>query len=453
MSAGTKSALRCKSGPKINLNEDSLPPEYTPHILLNDKYDQYIEISNSTRESNGNPDKAREGQPSCTADTSLENAPICGVLPSTSAHESQTDLVQEPPTEPSPKLLDNSPIQKGSPFTRFLNKGVPAAKKIRENEATNSKSPTTQGDLIDSPLTPEPTGDTRLERLLAEAAEETSAKLQRTCFGVTSEISPAPVADPAIPETMSPQEVPAPKKAKQTRSRKELSSSSDSASESESESSSDEEMDQPAERALIHQKKKKKGSLPGKRAKPRHTLSGWMYHKYPILKFSATAPSDAARHPHKYRCRVCLVELSLKTKGPLEILKHYRTDAHLVREHRIRMETPGLPLYDRNGNELTGVSLKYAKDRAKREYPVAPKLGEYFLRIGQLEESGEQPTTLPNKELLSQLNLVRFGLVHGGHLKTVFALWHDLVRETKTTEPITQYVWRPHRVLVSCGFL
>ena len=50
---------------------------------------------------------------------------------------------------------------------------------------------------------------------------------------------------------------------------------------------------------------------------------------------------------------------------------------------------------------------------------------------------------------LPQLNLLKFGLVHGGHLDTVIALWHDLVRETKTIEPISQYDWRPHRVLVS----
>ena len=97
--------------------------------------------------------------------------------------------------------------------------------------------------------------------------------------------------------------------------------------------------------------------------------------------------------------------------------------------------------------------LKYAKERAKREYPVAPKLGEYFLRIGQLEEPGGPPKDLPNKEVLSQLNLIKFGLVNGGHLDTVIALWNDLIRETKTTEAISQYDWRPHRVLVSHYFL
>ena len=174
-----------------------------------------------------------------------------------------------------------------------------------------------------------------------------------------------------------------------------------------------------------------------------------MYHKYPVLKFFATAPADAARYPHKYRCRVCLVELSLKTKGPLEILHHYRTDAHLVKEHRIRMETPGLPLYDKHRNELTGMALKYAIERARREYPVAPKPGEYYLRIGQLQNSEETSVNSLSKEILLQLNLVRFGLTHRGHLDSLIDLWHDLVQETKTTDTVAQYDWRPHRVFVS----
>ena len=55
-------------------------------------------------------------------------------------------------------------------------------------------------------------------------------------------------------------------------------------------------------------------------------------------------------------------------KRPLEILHHYRADAHLVKEHRIRMETPELSLFDKNCNELSGMALKYAKERAKREF-------------------------------------------------------------------------------------
>ena len=75
------------------------------------------------------------------------------------------------------------------------------------------------------------------------------------------------------------------------------------------------------------------------------------------------------------------------TKGPLEIINHHCTDAHLIKEHRIRMETPGLPLFDKNCEELSGMALKYVKERARREYPVAPKLEDYYLRLGQQEQA------------------------------------------------------------------
>ena len=113
------------------------------------------------------------------------------------------------------------------------------------------------------------------------------------------------------------------------------------------------------------------------------------------------------------------------------------------------METPGLPLYDKNCDEITEMALKYAKERARREYPIAPELGDYYLRVGQLDSTDKTPADVPDKEILSQINLLRFGLVHGGHLDTLIALWDDLVRETKTIEPIVQHDWRPFRVFVS----
>ena len=100
------------------------------------------------------------------------------------------------------------------------------------------------------------------------------------------------------------------------------------------------------------------------------------------------------------------------------------------------------------------MALKYAKDRAKREYPVAPKLGDYYLRIGQQVQTEAINTDDPSNEILSQLNLLKIGLMRGGvQLETMIALWHDLVKETKTTEPILQHDWQPHRVLVSIFLL
>ena len=141
------------------------------------------------------------------------------------------------------------------------------------------------------------------------------------------------------------------------------------------------------------------------------------------------------------------------TKDPLEILHNYRTDAHLIKEHRIRMETPGLSLFEKNCEELSGMALKYAKERARREYPVAPKLGDYYLRLGQQEQTEVAGEDNPCKKTFAQLNLLKIGLMHGGQITTMVALWHDLVQKTKASEAIVQHDWRPHRIFVSiCAF-
>ena len=99
------------------------------------------------------------------------------------------------------------------------------------------------------------------------------------------------------------------------------------------------------------------------------------------------------------------------------------------------------------------MALNFAKERATREDPFPPKLGDYYQRVGQLEQSDQVPAEVPDKEFSSQLNLLRFGLVHGGHLDYLVTLWGDLVRETKTVEPIAEHDWRPFSIFVSRIFL
>ena len=342
----------------------------------------------------------------------------------------------------------NTPVSaKGSPFTRYSIKTTDPPKKQGKSDTCAVTSETKSPENSD----PQDTGATRLERLLAEAAEEAANKQiqlssnlmvsesaetdERGGLGGRPETEAITVTNP--PDVVGDNHQPS-------------DSSSDSSTDSDLEVSSTEEFVVTPEKPLRKRKAEKTTGPVKKRAKPQHMLAEWMYDKYPILRFFATAPSDAARHPNKYRCRVCMVELSLKTKGPLEMLRHYRTDAHLVREHRIRMETPGLALFDKQCIELSGMALKYAKERAKREYPIAPKLGDYYLRVDQQELPDKTEPDTPDKETLSQLTLLKFGLRHGGRLDSLIALWHDLITETRTSEPVSTHDWRPHRILVSC---
>ena len=102
-----------------------------------------------------------------------------------------------------------------------------------------------------------------------------------------------------------------------------------------------------------------------KRQRPKYSLRVHMLRKHPVLKFSATGPIDRNKTPYKWWCRVCRVELSLMSRGVLELLSHFKTDSHLIKEHRISLEIPGMSLYDKFEKELTGNALLAARRTAK----------------------------------------------------------------------------------------
>ena len=91
-----------------------------------------------------------------------------------------------------------------------------------------------------------------------------------------------------------------------------------------------------------------------------------------MLKLFVTRPLDRHKSPYKLWCRVCRVELSLMSRGELELLSHYRTETHLIKEHRIRLEIPGMSPCDGYENELNGITLQEAKRIAKETHPIAP---------------------------------------------------------------------------------
>ena len=93
-----------------------------------------------------------------------------------------------------------------------------------------------------------------------------------------------------------------------------------------------------------------------KRRRPKQPVTGSMFKRYQVLKFSATGPLDKEKCPYKWWCRVCRVELSLMSRGSLELISHYRSDSHLVRERRVRKEVPAMPLFDKDEKELLGAA-------------------------------------------------------------------------------------------------
>ena len=111
-----------------------------------------------------------------------------------------------------------------------------------------------------------------------------------------------------------------------------------------------------------------------KRQTPRYSLKGSILRKRPVLKLSATEPLDCVNTPYKWWCRVCKFEFSHTILGVLELMAHYRFVSHLIREHRIWMETPGKALYDKDECEIQVLALKCAKNVAEETYPTTRTL-------------------------------------------------------------------------------
>ena len=186
----------------------------------------------------------------------------------------------------------------------------------------------------------------------------------------------------------------------------------------------------------------------GKRRRPKYSLTGSMFKRHPVLKFSATGPLDCDKSPYKWWCRVCRVELSLMSRGSLELISHYRSDSHLIKEHRIRMEIPEMPLFNKDEKEILGVALKDAKKKAKDMYPITPQLDSLRPLVGQETVPDFSTSTSPSEKLFSQINILEFGLRHGGSVSSLTGMYEELVRLT-SSDRLSVQNWSEQRLFVS----
>ena len=166
----------------------------------------------------------------------------------------------------------------------------------------------------------------------------------------------------------------------------------------------------------------------GKRRSPKYSLKPHMMRKHPVLKFFATGPIDRQKTPYKWWCRVCRVELSLMSRGVLELLSHFKTDSHLIKEHRIRLEIPGVSIYDCSEKALTGSALQEAKRVAKETYPIARQLDACRLLVGQDRLLDFSIASNPSEDVISQIAILEYGLRHGGDVDTLSGMWNEMVR-------------------------
>ena len=190
----------------------------------------------------------------------------------------------------------------------------------------------------------------------------------------------------------------------------------------------------------------------GKRRRPKYSSTTAMLKKHPIMKFSATGPIDRNKNPHKWWCRVCKVELSLMSRGSLELLSHYKSESHLIKEHRIRMEIPGMALYDKDGVEILGISLNEARKKATDTYLIVPQRDACRPLVGQDSVPNFSSDISPTDKILSQISVLEYGPRYGGHIKSLTGIYDELSQLTSETYFCSQN-WSPQRLFVSIALL
>ena len=142
------------------------------------------------------------------------------------------------------------------------------------------------------------------------------------------------------------------------------------------------------------------------------------------------------------------------SRGVLELLSHNKTEAHLTKERRIRLETPGLPLFDQEENELRGIGLQEGKRRVGEAHPIAPQLDGCRLLVRQERLPEFSSATSPSENVLAQICILENGFRHGGHIDVLLGLWEDMTRlSPSNSAQITTYNWSHHRIYVSVFLL
>ena len=163
-----------------------------------------------------------------------------------------------------------------------------------------------------------------------------------------------------------------------------------------------------------------------------------------LAQFFVTRPTDAANKLSEFCCRVCRKDVSVRTHGEYEVVRHFQGHRHFARDQRLRLETPGLRVLDFDGNPLPEDELKRQRERILL-VPLVVRDREYPFREDLIPDaSGNVDRQLP---LLAKVSCLTDVLQLGGSYELVEKLWERFVL-TASQINVT-VVWSRDEVLVS----
>ena len=194
------------------------------------------------------------------------------------------------------------------------------------------------------------------------------------------------------------------------------------------------------------QKKSTKGK--GKRKSPQ-VLTTDMFHQYPFIRLFATGPRNMDHNRHKFYCRLCKRNFSLKTKGIGEVKKHFRSRKHFTADQQYRLQN-FLPVYGKDCKEITGSSLEHLRASSSSSASLnPPSLDAKRPLVGQFVIPTEDLDPDSPEVLRCQLTLYKDFISRGAPVDLLPTLWGSLATVSHHPTMTSNFNWDSARVFVS----
>ena len=170
-----------------------------------------------------------------------------------------------------------------------------------------------------------------------------------------------------------------------------------------------------------------------------------------------SGPADPIHNPHMVWCHMCKKNFSVKSKGPLQILRHQRMEKHLRRDQRWRYEhlrsvdpvsgTIQHRVRGRNGKIMSKIEL--AKELTKFIHSELVDIGERFPFYDDFIRGRSAPLLTPESRARTQLCLIGEYIPSHGDLSVLRNMWAKISSFTDYQAALCDFDWGEERVTVS----
>ena len=174
-------------------------------------------------------------------------------------------------------------------------------------------------------------------------------------------------------------------------------------------------------------------------------------------KTFVTGPLDPLHNQYKFYCRICKTNVSIRSKGAREIVRHYQTETHLRKDqlwrytHLSRKDSvTGLVTHQvrgRNGVLLTPLELE--KGKANFEGALLVDLGSEFPFYEDYLARQEGRKTTGSARDSTQIALIATIVPLSGNIELLRTLWSQVGENMDYQEAFAPFDWSPARLTVS----